>query len=557
MPNTESMPTTQISISHEFFKKERNNYSNFSQAIPREFFQNSIDAGASNIRIEFYQPGECLLPTGDPIQGVLLKFIDDGSGMTIDVLRDVYFCLGKTTKTGPDTVGGFGKARIATCLSHHRYGINTLCNRVVGYASDVEYVEDAPYVAGCEVWVDLDNTDKYGQTIDMVQAFKDYLGYCQLDCNVTSNVPELDNFSNWLYKRRHVRDLSFGSLYVNKSGGKQSQLIVRVNGVSMFSRWHRGKAQVVLELDFAKSRDILVSNRDSLTAQYEPELDRFLQEVAVDTHAALRDRRSVSEVTIGKQNAASITRRNRAQQKISVPAAGREIAAKYDSDSLVAVTGNSLEVAPCLSNSAIAAKDIAVSSGGTWCYPTGPGMNLVSGGFYPVADEDENEKFSEVFPSFSIYLDSDQKEMKKAAWLFNPENGDGKYFGSTKKKLALLWAIAIDEAVQAWLEITNTDFVSWVPGFVFSEDLEGLCQTKNGIRNVYIRPVDTKGSIRFGINNHSDRARLLIVAAHEVTHFTRQYHDEDYVEMEDNIMHKLMGRFPKIMRRMKDAVKSV
>ena len=128
----------QVTIGSDYFRKERDNYSNFGFAFWRELFQNSIDAGSKNINISMSHLSEDkpqILDNGKPQQGTLVQFQDDGCGMITKILRDIYFCLGETTKTDTSTIGGYGKARILTCFSHFFYGIQTQDNVVNGYGS--------------------------------------------------------------------------------------------------------------------------------------------------------------------------------------------------------------------------------------------------------------------------------------------------------------------------------------------------------------------------------------------------------------------------------------
>src|SRR3546814_7171522 len=45
--------------------------------------------------------------------------------MDRDVLDDVYFAPGETTKKDGEFTGGYGRARLMTCFSQVRYGIRT------------------------------------------------------------------------------------------------------------------------------------------------------------------------------------------------------------------------------------------------------------------------------------------------------------------------------------------------------------------------------------------------------------------------------------------------
>ncbi len=232
-----------VTIHKSFFKKERDGfYSDWYIAFWRELFQNSVDAGSNNISIYLDQKegrGSFGNFRADPPNVVRVVFSDDGCGMSYDVLDDVYFAIGNTTKKGEDaTVGGFGRARLMTCFSQDRYSILTQDNFVVGeggnfdiyplnsalaklddFERDVKQQAPAEEVEintslqgvwrdrelvkaalenggfkGCRVEVDLetvrDTSYSYGQPASlerMKQALKTYLSESQIRPTVTIN----------------------------------------------------------------------------------------------------------------------------------------------------------------------------------------------------------------------------------------------------------------------------------------------------------------------------------------------------------------------------------
>ena len=550
---------TEITLTGEHLRNERNNYSNWPFAFWRELFQNSIDEFCSVITINFTKKGEGLRPDGQPIEGILVRFKDNGGGMTAETLRNVYFRLGATTKKGSSKIGGHGKARMITCFSHHAYGINTLTNKVVGYGTSVKGEENAPHSDGCEIGVDVDTKGKWNE-VDIVSHLRHFLSYAQLDCDIKSNLPEFNDYSDWLYKRRHVRDISCGGVYVNKSGLKSGEAVVRVNGVPMFVRSHRGKAQVVVELDFERSREILVSNRDSLDSKYETAFDDFLQEIAVDTTAALRDRHVREERFLGRANASNITYRQDKLKKEKVKKS-EPVPQTYEEDQTE--DGQVPDIFDELKEAARSSEENEVVPENGNNYSVHQTIDRVTSedirrlGFTPVPQVAAEEQFAESIPAFTLFCDTDDAAMKKAMWLFNPENKDGKYFGSTKKKLAILWAVAIEEAVQAWLDYTGKDYVSWMPGFLFSTDRRGQCTPNGtGTNYIYVRPVNLNGTIDFRLNKIEDRVRLLVIACHEVAHLSESYHNEEYVKILDAINQRVFARLSKIMKRMSKTMKA-
>ena len=84
----------QADISKDFFRKERSFYSDWHEAFFRELIQNSVDAGASNIDIDIVEDeAVSVFNQPKPSSGLATRITvtDDGSGMSLDVLDNVYF----------------------------------------------------------------------------------------------------------------------------------------------------------------------------------------------------------------------------------------------------------------------------------------------------------------------------------------------------------------------------------------------------------------------------------------------------------------------------------
>lgn len=109
-----------LSVDKGFLRGERDQYYNdFTIAFWRELFQNSVDAGATDISIDIEerQPRRYGGPDA-PEKVTNVCFLDNGHGMTAQVLNDVYFKMGRSTKKDDGgSIGGFGRARIMTCFS--------------------------------------------------------------------------------------------------------------------------------------------------------------------------------------------------------------------------------------------------------------------------------------------------------------------------------------------------------------------------------------------------------------------------------------------------------
>lgn len=510
----------QVIIGPDFFRKERNNYSKWTFSFFRELFQNSIDAGARNININISRNTD-----GQKQQGTFVSFKDDGCGMTTDTLKNVYFCLGETTKNDTSTIGGYGKARILTCFSHFSYGIKTLDNEVEGSGSTYILKNGKSYVPGCIVSVDVDERDEYGNE-NIVEALARYLSLSQMNCAVNFIVDNSEMpCPKPLYRRQEARKLSFGRVYVNKSSFHKDTLVVRVNGVPMFTRALAADALVILEIDQDKSRDVLVSNRDSLNSVYENELDYFLQEIAIDARSALRTTKPRTLILGDSSNACITVNHDLTSHVPQIHDSTVESiasAAKINNN-ILTNPGNIKEVFP---------------------------ENIQEN--YNI-DYDFSKMYDTKHPAWILHIDNDVPMTRKAAWLWNPYRNNN--YGNTKRKTGLIWSVAVQHAIKIWLEIQKEQSVSWLPGFVFSDEVEGMHAAKGNVHRVMLCPITKDGKHCFSLSNKDDRMRIAMIAAHEVTHFTHRLHDERFATLCFEITHKIMCNFKAVSKEMSEVIK--
>lgn len=139
-----------LSVDKGFLRGERDQYYNdFTIAFWRELFQNSVDAGATNISIDIEerQPRR-YGGTDGPEKVTNVCFLDNGHGMTAEVLNDVYFKMGRSSKKDDGgSIGGFGRARIMTCFSQESYSILTKDRFVSGDGPTFKHGSVAQQVA--------------------------------------------------------------------------------------------------------------------------------------------------------------------------------------------------------------------------------------------------------------------------------------------------------------------------------------------------------------------------------------------------------------------------
>lgn len=348
------MPRTPADITppKAHYRAERDNgYSDWLTAFHREYIQNLLDAGATSARITIdeapsrstfgRQPNE-----GDGTENAVVRveISDNGSGMTEDVLRNVFFQPGTTTKSGDGSIGGFGTARLMLCYAQDSYRIVTNGFYVEGDGSQylIQTVPEAtselrqaareeegtPLGAlqerelqalgsmasaqekgGCLFSIDIPmgrqgNVMVNRQTVE--DALRRYVSMSQLPIPLYLNGEEMKGGALRRQARRsltaEIDGTEQGFATVHVSNGEKApwkgMMLVRSSGALMFSRKLDIPAQVIVELDPKLSREVLTDRRDSLKYQYRAPLDVFVDELHSDTTSALRAREQRKDTTV-------------------------------------------------------------------------------------------------------------------------------------------------------------------------------------------------------------------------------------------------------------------
>ena len=256
-----------VGVAHDFFAKELRAYSDWKLAWIRELVQNGVDCGSRNISFTFESHPD----------GCLATVRNDGPPMSREVLLDKFLNLGGTTKTGQDSVGGYGIAKTVIAFAHKHYEIHTGNLVVRGSGGEFELTEEEP-VAGTQTTVLLN-----ASADEMARKTRYYLGLCQLP-RITFTVNGETTESN-LHKGSKQAEFSWGIVYTNHK--HSARIIVRMHGITMFCRYVSYQHCVIVELTGANT-ETLQSNRDALNYQYQEELDKFIIGLSVDKVSAFR-----------------------------------------------------------------------------------------------------------------------------------------------------------------------------------------------------------------------------------------------------------------------------
>jgi len=328
----------------------------------------------------------------------------------------------------------------------------------------------------------------------MEKALRAYLKTCQLEISVYIRGTR---FREWTYKNRLVGQLPFGKIYLNKSKCSDG-VLVRVNGVQMFTRCTASTWQIVLEINPEQSRETLTSNRDGLIGEAANELDRFIGKIWVNPVSGTRGHFQKTVNVFG----------NTVYQVHDAPRRQTE----HPSD-------------PVLSPHAASPRPNNHNGTGNWEYPattdrtplaadslyTKNLTNAVSNG----ADLSQSLSSQDRAPATACYVhvvDCSSAELIRAAKNFLPDQ-----IGGIRGKLLQKWTDACAVAATELAKIQHRSF-SFRTGFVFNEEDLGRCTQDGSIYTLLLNPVTNKGLLRYKLSSKTDSGIVQAIAAHEAVH---------------------------------------
>ena len=292
--------------------KRVDSHSDWKFAIWREFFQNAGDAGARKITIRVEDldgQGSWGRPANDP-RVVRITFTDDGSGITPEVLENVFFSPGESTKrSSAGDVGGFGTARTMLCFSQSRYAVRS---GGLEYEGDGSEYDDTPLVPpmkkGTEFEIDIPAMENNRRLTaeDMRDQLRRYLAFSQVSANVTLDGEPMNERTRKGQARRQLvtsvdgQEVAFATVYASQGekSAHKGKVIVRVQGATMFVESSDIDFQVVVELIPEMSRKVLTDNRDSLKYPYSSALLSFLSELSQDKRSALDEDKAKQHLVV-------------------------------------------------------------------------------------------------------------------------------------------------------------------------------------------------------------------------------------------------------------------
>lgn len=415
---------------------------------------------------------------------------DDGIGMDENILVNGLLTMSGSFK-GQNSIGGFGAAKEILLFQHLKYEVHTLDNHVVGQNLNYELSKSDTF-RGTKIRIWFHDDYKFVKD-DFIKKVYTYLTSCDIACKVLVNGAEVDTSC---LAGDLVRDLEWAKVYSAKSSEKENWVSVRIRGVEMFKRYiSESDFKIVIEVT-KPSTDILSASRDNFTYTYDSKLSQVLNEIAIDKSSFGRMFKQ-TKVYQGSNrydclkrvlaNLGATLEKNGITDKTEIL---EKVSARIMSGSSIADA-----VSDAMSSNVMAAK---------------------------VSVEDYRSILNVDF-----YITC-EKNIDKIPVQYQPET-----MGNRKLTIAKLWKRCIKLVLEK-----NGISVPFATGWIISENHEA---THSVVNNVHI----------FKFNPDLDWlkdgqkavwTRMLMIAAHEVTHIRQTYHHEDFSTDYERILYKtLMG----------------
>lgn len=557
------MPT--IRVPRSFYEKERSQvYSNWTQAYWRELIQNSVDAGAKKISIGIqmrgrramaakFLPSLGFMPTSfsmaalnEPVPVVessdkcLIDFLDDGPGMSRDVLERVYMTLGASEK-GENSTGGFGRARILTCFSHPAWMLKSqdwVCQSADdGTGYELRAARDQQ--SGLLVQVAVDTPPH-----EMEQALHSVLNECEVpNLEVIINGVKFTDMAVCAPTKRGERLKSLlgeddAVLYRGVGGACPGYIYVRVNGLIMFTEylWGAGDgAGYVLELNPAISRKLLNANRDSAKEPLSSKISALVSDLNRGNTDAAHEQKVMP----------SLHKYGKGGPRVTMTGIGK---------------GMSLPTHMTKRNKGTDASRRAAHGGGMPLSSNDARKIIKS--LFDMRKENNTlviEKALEDKDPLLIYLEggsifmrinANQQVWHDGAEKWTPSNwkavitntGNVGWFPECRPRAELLkaWTLAC-EAGAAVLSLVSGARFNFYTGFVIDPALRACAMRINevvdgmSVKGLLVNPlyINEQGQADnfFDLRTNDGMRELICVALHEVAHLAHHQHDEKYANV--------------------------
>ena len=472
-----------------FLKQSKQEYASYAQRLVQELFQNSVDAGATEIKINFKNDG--------------YEMIDNGKGMNRETMVDAMLTFGGTQKD-EGNAGGFGHAKILLLFSMDSFTIQSRNTTALGEGLNYE-IGDSEYLNGTIV------TGKFAKEWDvsaerMALITKSFLQKCDLKAKVYINDTE---YTNWMITNRAVRKNEWSKLYSKKTTYDCYYLYVRKNGLFMFEKYmgEPMKKEVILDIT-GDSKEVLNANRDGFKSEKDNEFSKLFAEICADKNSFDR-KRTAKWIFKGKMDAFYDDFLAKIENVFS-----NESEPTYNPE-CVAVAA---DIKTLIEKKDIAAlKEIEVES-----YNFG---DLIASGLRTTISNAINFIGKSLEADFIV-------DLGDSGYSTIPKRYHTNTMSEFNKSVARLWKSCLQTVMEA-----NKMSAQYRIGFTLNSDREAQYSRVNGIEELLINP--SMGWIE-SLDKWEKCYHMLSLAAHEITHRTCTYHDENFVSKSENLLIKTL-----------------
>lgn len=257
-----------VAIPTSFFLNEaKHEYYDYKTRLVAELLQNSLDAGATVIRLSLSDAG--------------YSCEDNGRGMTQDRMVSALLTMGGSVKESGST-GGFGAAKKLLLFAHQSFRIASNGTGVEGAGLSYKFV-DVPHRQGTTVSAQF--SPEFGNGI--ARKANEFLSKCDFKgkCKVYLNNDLFTGYDTPSFSK-NVEGL--GDLYGSKRRTTNENVVVRHNGLFMFDRYvSRLNRDVVIEVA-GKSIDMFTQNRDGFRGDASRAFDLLVSELTINKESFVK-----------------------------------------------------------------------------------------------------------------------------------------------------------------------------------------------------------------------------------------------------------------------------
>lgn len=268
-----------------FYKMSLMDYNAPHEALIREFFQNSVDAGCKTFIVFFDDENQ------------EITFTDDGCGMDEEVIINRLLVMGGSFKTNPDAIGDFGHAKILIYFSWREYEIITNSLRVRGKSNrySIEPLHPAEQIKGTASKIQIEKVEDYTKIQASVNGF---FAACGTDVRVIAAHLKTDGTINTEDVNQGLKPIlqiplskeafqTFIGEQWNEDHYGNNYVFVRSNGVLMFRRYCSSLKKPMIVETRLKASTLFTQNRDSFKREYQEQFSDLLSRLNNDNVSSI------------------------------------------------------------------------------------------------------------------------------------------------------------------------------------------------------------------------------------------------------------------------------